>query len=62
MVLIPECAFKSSVIASSHPKVTSNSGVVPENLCYLVPGDANAGGVEAGKWRGDACEDVAKVI
>lgn len=29
---------------------------------FLFLGDVDAGGVEAGKWRGDACEDVSEVI
>lgn len=42
--------------------MTSNSGVVSENLCfYLVLGDADTGRVEAQKWRGEACEDVSEV-
>lgn len=28
---------------------------------FLVLGDADAGGAEAGKWRGDACQDVTEV-
>lgn len=36
--------------------------MVPENLSFfLVLGDADADGAEAGKRRGDACQDVTEV-
>lgn len=51
-------------MAGLHPQSywASKSGVVPESFCFfLVLGDAEADGAEAGKWRGDACQDVTEM-